>query len=116
MAKLSTKRLTPEQIAKVKRDRELLKEELPELLALGRRIFERHERLREALRALRAERKARGVSLAELARRTGIAKASLSRLENDPAANPTIGTLDRIAAALGKKILIQLEDDAPAAA
>jgi transcriptional regulator with XRE-family HTH domain len=46
-------------------------------------------------------------------RLTGIAKASLSRLENDPAANPTITTLDRIAAALGKKILIQLADDAP---
>ena len=112
MAKLNQKKLPPGFLERIKREREIiLREEKDELTALGQQIFERHERLHATLTALRAERKAKGVSLAELARLTGIAKASLSRLENDPAANPTIATLDRIATALGKKILIQLADD-----
>lgn len=108
MAKRSRKKLTPEQLAKVERDRELLEQELPELMAKGQAIFARHERLLETLHALKAERLAQGVSLAEMARRTGIAKASLSRLENAKHPNPTVSTLDRIAQALGKQVLIEL--------
>ena len=95
-----------------KRSRELIgkleREELEELFAKGRRIKARHDRLRHALRALKAEREAQGVSLSELQRRTGISKSALSRLENDPHPNPTIGTLQRIAEALGREIIIGL--------
>ncbi len=81
-------------------------------MEIGRRMRARHDMLRNALQALKAEREAQGVSLGELAKRTGISKASLSRLENDPAPNPTVATLSRIADALGRQIMIQL---APAA-
>jgi transcriptional regulator with XRE-family HTH domain len=64
--------------------------------------------LHEAFDLLRTERQSRGISLAELRDRTGIGRSALSRLENDPEANPTITTLVRIADALGKQIVIQL--------
>lgn len=50
---------------------------------------------------LKALRKSDGITLDELASRTGIQKASLSRLENSEDANVTINTLYRIAEALG---------------
>lgn len=42
-----------------------------------------------------------GISQAELAERAGIALITVSRLENDAAKNPRIGTIQAIAAALG---------------
>jgi transcriptional regulator with XRE-family HTH domain len=50
-------------------------------------------------RSLRAQRQARNFSLAELARRSGISKASLSNLEAG-GGNPSLETLWRIAGAL----------------
>ena len=49
-----------------------------------------------------------GISVAELRQRTGIGRSALSRLENDPQANPTITTLARVADALGKQLVIRL--------
>lgn len=116
MAKRSTRKLPPGFLERVKRSRAtILRQEMPELVAKGREIGERRERLREAIQALKAEREAQGVSLAEMQSRTGISRASLSRLENDLHANPTVSTLDRIARALGKQVLIQLTDRKPAA-
>jgi DNA-binding XRE family transcriptional regulator len=68
--------------------------------------FTRLQRLNEAVQALRRERKAQGLSLADMERRCGITRAALSRLENDPHPNPTIQTLMRIAAALGVELTI----------
>lgn len=63
-------------------------------------------------RDLQAERQKQGVTLAQLAERSGIDKARLSRLENDPFPNVTIDTLERLAAALGKDLVITLKDAA----
>ncbi len=52
---------------------------------------------------LRCARLAKGLSLRELARRTGTSKALLSQIENSQA-NPTIDVLDRIATALNLSI------------
>lgn len=49
---------------------------------------------------LRLRREQRGLSAAELARRSGLSKATLSGLESGRA-NPTIDTLDAVAIALG---------------
>ena len=54
-------------------------------------------------------RRPNGVSLDQLQQRTGITKSSLSRLENDPNASPTINTLQRIAEALQMQIRISLD-------
>lgn len=64
-----------------------------------------------AVRHLRSARKAAGLSLDAAARRTGIDKAALSRLENGVADNPTINTLNRYAAALGKVLLLRIADE-----
>jgi DNA-binding Xre family transcriptional regulator len=113
MATPHRRQLPPGFLDRVRRQRKaILHEEKDELIAKGRRLVAKHERLRDAVDALKVERKIQKVSLTELERRTGISKSSLSRLENDPTANPTMDTLMRIAEALGKQVLIKL---APAA-
>src|SRR5262245_31694503 len=66
--------------------------------------------LRAALAELKKAREAAGLSLADVAERSGIDKAALSRLENGIHDNPTVETLLRYAAALGKQLLWTLED------
>lgn len=55
--------------------------------------------LQNAMTILMRARKARGLSLGEVAERSGIDKSRLSKLENDPRSNPTLATLTRIAIA-----------------
>lgn len=68
--------------------------------------------LRMTLKKLREAREAAGLSLAEMAERTGIDKSALSRLETGGNANPTIETLSRYAAAVGKSLRWTLVDAA----
>ena len=66
--------------------------------------------LRQALLGLKKAREAAGLSLADVAERSGIDKAALSRLENSVQDNPTVETLSRYAAAVGKKLTWTLQD------
>jgi DNA-binding XRE family transcriptional regulator len=66
--------------------------------------------LRFAIHELKKAREAAGLSLADVAERSGIDKAALSRLENGVHDNPTVETLMRYAAAVGKKLTWKLED------
>jgi len=75
-------------------------------------VFEQHERLRDLLDALKSERERQGIRLSELSDRTGIDKANLSRLESDARVRPTLETLQRVAAALGKSVRLELVDAA----
>ena len=61
----------------------------------------------------KAERERQGVTLAELEERTGIDRAALSRLETGKAGNPTIGTIDRVALALGTAVGCVLHNAPP---
>jgi transcriptional regulator with XRE-family HTH domain len=63
----------------------------------------------ELASALQSARKSRGLSLAAVARRCGIDKAALSRIENGRNINPTIGTLETIARAIGARLDFRLE-------
>jgi len=65
------------------------------------------------VKALRAAREAAGLSLADLAKRTGMDKAFLSRLETGKQGNPTIDTLARYAHALGKRVELAVRDLEP---
>ena len=65
--------------------------------------------IRAAVAALKSAREARGLSLADVRDRSGIERSALSRLEN-AAPNPTVRTLERYAEAVGKRIVIQVED------
>jgi len=66
--------------------------------------------LHQIVAALRKERTRRKMTLAQLADKTGIDQAALSRLENGKNANPTFDTILRIAAALGKSFVCHLQD------
>lgn len=59
---------------------------------------------------LKAAREAAGVSLDELAARTGMPKSAVSRLENSANPNPTLATLRRYAEAIGKLVAVTFCD------
>lgn len=79
-----------------------------DIRARGQLAFARHERLRSIVQMLKARRLRQGLSLAAVARRSGIAKPNLSRLENSDHAAPTLDTLDRYARAVGMTIQLEL--------
>jgi len=66
--------------------------------------------LRQTMLRLKALRESAGLSLAEMSTRTGVNRGALSRLENGVYPNPTINTLARYAAALGKRIVVTVVD------
>jgi DNA-binding phage protein len=76
--------------------------------ARGRAIFKRHKLARDLVAKLRHHRLELGLSLAEIAARTGIAKSNLSRLEHNERTSPTLETLHRYASALGMKMRVEL--------
>jgi ribosome-binding protein aMBF1 (putative translation factor) len=57
-----------------------------------------------ALAGLRRERERQGLSLTDIAERTGIDRATISKLETGKLANPTVGTLRTYARALGRRL------------
>jgi hypothetical protein len=66
--------------------------------------------IQRALKALKRERKQRGLSIGDVAERSGLDRAVVSRLENGKQDNPTVATLMRYAAAVGKRFLWSYED------
>lgn len=62
-----------------------------------------------ALAGLRRERERQGLSLTDMAERTGIDRATISKLETGKLANPTIGTLRTYARALGRRLAWTIE-------
>src|SRR5438105_8677321 len=66
--------------------------------------------VQQALQALKRERQQRGLSIAVVAERSGLDRAVVSRLENGKQDNPTVATLMRYAAAVGKRFVWSYED------
>jgi ribosome-binding protein aMBF1 (putative translation factor) len=58
---------------------------------------------------LRKAREAAGLSAAEVARRTGLAAETISRLETGALTNPTYQTLARYAVAVGVRLVLTAE-------
>ena len=104
------KTLTEEERVRHRVIRAQVEQEKAALIARGRRAKARHSMLKETVAALKTTREALGLSLTDIKAFTGIEKSNLSRLENDPLPNPTIGTLCRYAEAVGKEIVITLVD------
>jgi DNA-binding XRE family transcriptional regulator len=107
---------TPEQRAEQRRIRAMFKEWHPspeELIASGAgrefKLFGEYPYLRSFLGELKVVREEAGLSLSEVASRCGIDKAALSRLENGRNPNPTLDTLWRYAAAVGKRLVLSAE-------
>jgi len=64
----------------------------------------------DLLRELKTSREAAGLTLADVSARCGIDQPALSRLENGHTPNPTLDTLWRYAAAVGKRLVLTAED------
>jgi transcriptional regulator with XRE-family HTH domain len=109
---------TAEDLARYKAIRERFQREKPSLeklvssgeynepLPMGEYLS-----IRQAVFALKKAREAAGLSLADVAERTGIDKAALSRIETGQHMNPTVSTLCRYAHALGKRWKWVLEEE-----
>ena len=105
---------SPEVRARHERIRAEIEAEKPELVRRGVALMLEQSRgdglpLRGAMSLMRSLRRQADVSLTDLAARAGMQKSSLSRLENEDR-NPTVRTLERIAAALGKRLVVRAED------
>ncbi len=102
---------TPEQQQELKQIRERFQRERPsleDLLASGDAtevVFQgEYLDLMAMLAKLKRHREQQGLSLADVAERSGMDRAAISRLENGVYLNPTIDTLYRYAAAVGAEI------------
>jgi len=114
-SKRSTIRLSADTQAKLHRLQDaIVRDEKADLTRIAH-AFRRQQQAAEvelsrAAELLKAERQEQGLSLADIHAKTGIGRAAICRLENLVDANPTVATLDRMAAALGKKLVIALQD------
>src|SRR5437868_327842 len=70
----------------------------------------------KALQALKRDRQRCGIKISDVAKRSGLDRAVVSRLENGKQDNPTVATIMRYAAALGKRFLWSYENLAADAA
>jgi DNA-binding phage protein len=97
--------LTPEKLSEIRKLRAQVELEKPEIIAAGKAVKARHDRIRQVIADLKSARQSKGLTLDAVALATGIAKPNLSRLENDEEPNPTIDTLLRVADAVGYELL-----------
>jgi DNA-binding Xre family transcriptional regulator len=91
------RRLTQTEAAKYRQIRSRVEEEFPPA---------KSDPVKVAIAKLRAMREAQGVTLAELATRTGMTRGNVARLESQK--NATLRTLNRYARALGCELEIGL--------
>jgi len=84
-----------------------------QILAAGRlrkRALElSRDQIHRTLAALKAKRESLGMSLADVERKSGLKPSAISRLENDPQANPMLLTLQRYASAVGMTVVTEVE-------
>jgi predicted transcriptional regulator len=109
---------TPERQAAEKALCERLQREKPSLEELVERgdvahVYSMGEywELRKTFSALKALREQKGLSISDMADRTGMDRAMISRLENGQVDNPTLATVNRYATALGKRIVVSLVEN-----
>ncbi len=114
--RISDAKLTPEQrtaaeARRAERSTRSYQEQLARDLEAFREEFPPagDRELIEALAALRFERERQGLSLTDMAERTGMDRATISKLETGKIPNPTIGTLTTYARALGRKLAWTLQ-------
>ncbi len=103
--------MTPAQKAKWECDVAAIGTEKPEITRWANECHKEIELQRATLAAaLRRAREESGMTLDELEKQTGIGKSQLSRLLSTGGKNPTLNTLQRIASACGRKLVVLLTD------
>ena len=112
-------RKTPEERAREKELRDRLQREKPSLDDLIRSgdcdpdsvmTMGMYFDVLTALQSLKQDRQRHGLSIGDVAERSGLDRAVVSRLENGKQDNPTVATLMRYAAGVGKRFLWTYED------
>src|SRR6266851_3137654 len=108
---------TPEQEAAEQAIRARFQQERPTVQDLVDRgditaVFSMREyrELRKTFAASKALREQQGLIITDMAERTGMDRAMISRLENGQVDNPTVATMNRYAKALGKRVVVSLVD------
>lgn len=108
---------TPEQKARHKAIRDQAQRDKPtlqQLVASGEYTepmpLGDYIELVQTVAELRQAREDAGLSLADVAERTGMDRGAISKLETGVHGNPTMATLQRYAAAVGKQIVVKLID------
>jgi len=102
--------MTPAQRAKWKRDVAAIEEEKPELTRWANDVQARKRAmLLEVTELLQAARESSGMTLEQLQQATGIDAGQLSKLLKADG-NPTLYTLQRVADALGKRLVFSLTE------
>jgi DNA-binding XRE family transcriptional regulator len=104
------RRLTAEESAKYATVRAQVAAELPDLIARHHERMAGLDNLEAVLKDLKTAREAKGLSLADVTRLTGMDRSALSKLETGQRSNPTIETLARYAEAVGKRLVVSLAD------
>jgi DNA-binding Xre family transcriptional regulator len=106
----------PEELARLRRLRDRFQKERPSLAALVASgdytepiPQSDYLMILELAAELKKARRQKRLSLSDVARRSGIDKAALSRIENGQNTNPTIGTLETIARSIGSRLRFRLE-------
>ncbi|MEJ7590228.1 MAG: helix-turn-helix transcriptional regulator [Planctomycetaceae bacterium] len=103
-------KMTPEQRARWRREVVAIEEEKPELTRWANDVQARKRAmLQEVTELLQAARESSGMTLDQLQQATGIDAAQLSKLLKADG-NPTLYTLQRVADALGKRLVFTLAE------
>ena len=109
--------LTPDERERIDRARAETENARETILTEGRArkaaLEAARREIARTVAALKAERQRHGLSLADVEARCGLKRSALSRLENDPQANPTLLTLQRYAFALKMTLSTSLEPKSP---
>ena len=109
-------RATPEEAARRKELQDLAEADIKDLIAQRKAgikskpsgpssVYDLIE-LNHLVSSLREAREEQGLSLADVAARTGIDRSALCRLENYRSINPTFATLTRYASAVGLRLTL----------
>jgi len=104
------RKLTPEEAAKYRAVREQVAKELPELIERHHERLTAADQLEALLQQLKSAREAKGLSLADVMSLTGMDRSAISKLETGQRLNPTLETLVRYAEAVGKRLVVSVED------
>ena len=103
-------RLSPTEATAIKEVLNQIADELPAIKARARALLAEARAVGEVCSELHAAREAQGFTLGDVERITGIDRSALSKLERGERLNGTFETLGRYAAALGKRLRLQLEN------
>jgi DNA-binding XRE family transcriptional regulator len=108
------RKLTRREAARYDKIREQVEAEKPLINARIRSRLATLEAVRQIGRELKDLRQAQGKSLSDVRRLTGMDRAAISKLERGDRENPSMDTLIRYAQALGKTLVLSIEDSSDA--